>query len=306
MTLQDLARSVDEFIGDDAGSVKGRETALEGLFVHRQTKPSAFEATVYHPVICLNLQGRKQVSIGDRSVVFGAGQSLIVSHDVPVMARVTEASPQSPYLAIIVALDIAIIRSLCDEVGKPVLEDRKPSTLTANATDSRLVDALARYLALTRDPVEAKVMGPLILREIHFRLLTASHGGMLRQLMQRDSHASRISRAIGRIRTDFRVPLAVASLAEEASMSPSSFHEHFRQLTGTTPLQYQKDLRLMEARRLLTADGASVSSAAYEVGYESATQFSREYSRKFGTPPRNDVRRPDIVAGRRSDRVATL
>ena len=303
MTLQDLARSVDDFTSDDADTVKGRETGIEGLFVHRQTKPSAFEATVYHPVICLNLQGCKQVSIGDRPVAFGAGQSLIVSHDVPVMARVTEASPQLPYLAIIVALDIAIIRSLCDEVGKPAIDDRQARTLTANTTDSRLVDALSRYLALTRDPVEAKVMKPLILREIHFRLLTASHGGMLRQLMQRDSHASRISRAIGRIRTDYRAPLAVASLAEEASMSPSSFHEHFKQVTGTTPLQYQKDLRLMEARRLLTAEGLSVSSAAYEVGYESATQFSREYSRKFGAPPRTDAHRTDIASGRRSARI---
>lgn len=300
MTLQDLARSVDQFVGDRADTVKGRDTGVAGLFVHREAKPSPFEATVYHPVICLNLQGRKEVAIGDRSVAFGAGQSLIVSHDVPVMARVTEASAQHPYLAIIVALDIAIIRSLCDEVGETALDRQQASTLTANATDSRLVEAIARYFALTRDPLEAKVMQPLILMEIHFRLLTASHGGMLRQLMQRDSHASRISRAIGRIRSDYRAPLAVATLAEEASMSPSSFHEHFRQVTGTTPLQYQKDLRLMEARRLLAMDGFSVSSAAYEVGYESPTQFSREYSRKFGTPPRDDVYRPAAAAESRA------
>jgi AraC-like DNA-binding protein len=301
MTLQDLARSVDQFVGDHADTVKGRDTGIAGLFVHREVKPSPFEATVYHPVICLNLQGRKEVAIGDRSVAFGAGQSLIVSHDVPVMARVTEASAQHPYLAIILSLDIAIIRSLCDEVGETALDRQQASTLTANATDSRLVEAIARYFALTSDPLEAKVMQPLILREIHFRLLTASHGGMLRQLMQRDSHASRISRAIGRIRTGYRAPLAVATLAEEASMSPSSFHEHFKQVTGTTPLQYQKDLRLMEARRLIAMDGFSVSSAAYEVGYESATQFSREYARKFGGPPRNDIhRRPAATPESRS------
>ncbi|MFH1517075.1 MAG: AraC family transcriptional regulator [Pseudomonadota bacterium] len=292
MTLQDLARSVDHFAGEHAETVKGRETGIAGLFVHRQTRPSPFEATVYNPVICLNLQGRKEVSCGDRALAFGTGQSLIVSHDVPVMARVTEASAQYPYLAIIVALDLAIIQSLCDEVGEPALDRQQPSTLTANATDDRIIEAIARYLALTRDPLEAKVMQPLILREIHFRLLTASHGGMLRQLMRRDSHASRISRAIDRIRSGYRAPLAVATLAEEASMSPSSFHEHFKQVTGTTPLQYQKDLRLMEARRLISMEGFSVSAAAYEVGYESPTQFSREYSRKFGTPPRNDVHRP--------------
>lgn len=300
MTLQELARSVDHFAGEHAETVKGRETGIAGLFVHRQTRPSPFEATVYNPVICLNLQGRKEVTCGDRTLAFGAGQSLIVSHDVPVMARVTEASAQHPYLAIIVALDIAIIQSLCDEVGEPVLDRRQASTLTANTTDGRIIEAIARYFALASDPLEAKVMQPLILREIHFRLLTASHGGMLRQLMQRDSHASRISRAIGRIRSGYRAPLAVASLAAEAGMSPSSFHEHFRQVTGTTPLQYQKDLRLMEARRLISLGGFAVSAAAYEVGYESATQFSREYSRKFGTPPRNDVFRATAESESRS------
>ena len=300
MTLQDLARNVAEFIGEHAETVKGRETGISGLYIHSETRPSPFEATVYHPVICLNLQGRKEVSIGDRSVAFGAGQSLIVSHDVPVMARVTEASPQKPYLAIIVALDIAILHSLRDEVGEPELERRQAATLSAGVTDEKIVEAIARYFALTGDPLEAKVMQPLILREIHFRLLTASHGGMLRQLMQRDSHASRISRAIGRIRSDYRMPLAVTTLAEEASMSPSSFHQYFKQVTGTTPLQYQKELRLMEARRLMSADGLSVSSAAFEVGYESTTQFSREYSRKFGAPPRNDVYRAAAASESRS------
>lgn len=295
MTILDLARRVDDYIGNGADMIKGRQTEIAGLYVHRQTNPSSFEATIYHPVICLNLQGRKEVVIGDRSADFGVGQSLIVSHDLPVAARVTEASPEHPYLAMIVTLDIAILRSLCDEVGDATLDARHADALATSATDTALVQAMHRYFALVSDPAEAKVMAPLILKEIHFRVLIANHGGMLRQLMQRDSHASRISRAIGRIRTDYRAPLAVARLADEAGMSPSSFHEHFKQITGTTPLQYQKDLRLMEARQLIAMSGLSVSSAAYEVGYESATQFSREYSRKFGGPPRNDVYRPGIA-----------
>lgn len=295
MTIQDLARRVDDFIGNTHEMIKGSETAIAGLYVHRQTRPNPFEATIYHPVICLNLQGRKEVAIGDRSVAFGVGQSLIVSHDLPVAARVIEASPEHPYLAIIVALDIAILRSLCEEIGQIAPGERQVEALATSATDAALVEAMERYFALTGNQVEARVMAPLILKEIHFRLLMANHGGMLRKLMRRDSHASRISRAIGRIRTDYRGSLAIAVLAEDAGMSPSSFHEHFKQITGTTPLQYQKDMRLMEARRLISMDGASVSSAAYEVGYESATQFSREYSRKFGSPPRNDVYRPGIA-----------
>ncbi|MEM5473964.1 AraC family transcriptional regulator [Hoeflea sp. AS60] len=295
MTTLDFAQKVDEFIGKSTDTIKSSATSISGLWVHRQTMPNAYEATIYEPVICLNLQGRKEISIGDRTVEFGAGQSLIVSHGLPVMARVTEASPERPYLAVIVALDSAILLSLSDEVGNAFLEERQARSLSTNMTDFRLVEAIARYFALTSDPVEAKVMAPLILKEIHFRLLMASHGGMLRQLMQRDSHASRISRTIAKIRTDYRAPLAVAGLADEAGMSPSSFHEHFKQITGTTPLQYQKDLRLMEARRLIAIDGVSVSSAAYDVGYESPTQFSREYSRKFGTPPRNDAYRSAIA-----------
>jgi len=295
MTVLDLARRVDEFTGKGMDTVTSSDTGIAGLYVHRQAKPNAFESTLYHPVICLNLQGRKQVMIGDRSVISGPGESLIVSHDLPVAARVMDASSERPYLAIIVALDIALLRSLCDEVGETALTAHQAQALAASTTDVALVDAIARYFALTADAVEAKVMAPLILREIHFRVLMAKHGGMLRQLMQRDSHASRISRAIGRIRSDYRAPLAVTGLADDAGMSPSSFHEHFKQITGTTPLQYQKDLRLMEARRLISMDGLSVSSAAYEVGYESATQFSREYSRKFGAPPRTDVFRPGIA-----------
>ncbi|MBC7281375.1 AraC family transcriptional regulator [Hoeflea sp.] len=295
MALQDLARKVDEFTGDGTDSIGGIDTGIAGLHVHRQTRPSPFEAVVYHPVICLNLQGRKEVAIGDRSIDFAAGQSLIVSHDLPVSARVTDASRERPYLAIIVALDMAILQSLSDEVGAAALNERQAQALEASATDTALVEAIERYFALVDDPVEAKVMAPLILREIHFRLLIARHGGMLRQLMRRDSHASRIFRAISRIRSDYRGPLAIAELSGEAGMSPSSFHEHFRQVTGTTPLQYQKDMRLMEARRLISMDGLSVSSAAYEVGYESATQFSREYSRKFGGPPRNDLPRPGMA-----------
>lgn len=295
MTIPDLARRVDEFIGGSTDTLMGRATDIVGLYVHRQTQPSRFEAVVYNPVICLNLQGCKEVTIGDRSVISGTGESLIVSHDLPVMARVIEASPQHPYLAIIIGLDIANLRSLVEDVGNTLAEQRQPKPLAASAAEPALVEAVGRYFALANNPAEAKVIAPLILKEIHFRLLMANHGGMLRQLMQRDSHASRISRAIGRIQTDYHVPLAVAGLADEAGMSPSSFHQHFKQITGTTPLQYQKDLRLMEARRLIAMDGHSVSSAAYEVGYESATQFSREYARKYGNPPRNDVFRPGIA-----------
>ncbi|OCW59120.1 AraC family transcriptional regulator [Hoeflea olei] len=296
MTTAELARRIFDSVGENANSTRSWQTSVPNLAFHLQTRPNAYEATIYHPVVCLNLQGRKEVTIGDQSVEFGDGQSLIVSHELPVMARVTEASPERPYLALIVSLDMGIVQSLCDEVGPAVPAHPQTRSLSVGPVDERLIETLSRYVALTADPVEARVMAPLILREIHFRLLMADHGGMLRQFLHRDSHSSRIARAIGLIRSDYRTPLAVADLADAAGMSPSSFHQHFRQVTGTTPLQYQKDLRLTEARRLLAAEALSVASAAFEVGYESATQFSREYARKFGAPPRKDVLRPAGVA----------
>ena len=155
--------------------------------------------------------------------------------------------------------------------------------------DPAWLDPLERYLALMNRPLDARVLGPSLLREIHYRLLSSPIGGMLRNLLAVDSHASRIAKAIVQMRKGFRSPLAVADLARTAGMSASSFHDHFRSVTGTTPLQYVKELRLIEARRLLSDESCSVSAAAYCVGYESPTHFSRDYSRKFGCPPSQDA-----------------
>lgn len=245
-----------------------------------------FEAAIYDPIACLILQGEKQVAVGEQSVTLGPGMSLIVGHDLPVTSRITKADPKTPYRALLIVLDLEIVRSLYDEVRESAFQKTNDDVLGVGETDPALVDALGRYLALVNKPMEAKVMAPLILREIHFRLLLAPHGGMLRRLLRQDSHASRIGLAIEQIRRGFRTPLRVSELAEIAGMSTSSFHDHFRSVTATTPLQFQKELRLVEARRLLSDQNLQVSSVAFEVGYESPTQFSREYTRKFGVPPR--------------------
>jgi AraC-like DNA-binding protein len=228
---------------------------------------------VYEPVLCLILRGRKQVSIGDQTLAIGPGDCLLVSHDLPVRSRITSA----PYLA--------LIRNLYDQLEEAVLADDATSAAQARRADPALLDALHRYLLLADSPRDLKVLGPLIAREIHYRLLLAPFGGMLRHLIRRDSIASAISRAIGHIREDLRAPIAIPELAKRVGMSSSSFHKHFKAITSTTPLQYQKELRLLEARRLLRTDGASVTNAAFDVGYESPSQFSREYARKFGVPP---------------------
>lgn len=289
METDRLVADVCEYMGRNASGADAVMTDIPGLAVFRSHAPTNIDGQIYQPVVCLILQGRKEAYLGDRHLAFGAGQSLIASHDLPVMARITEASRQKPYVAMVLELDLGIVRSLYEEVGETDLESANARALDAGETGDELVQAMARLFALAEREVEARVMAPLIRREIHFRLLLASHGGMLRQMLRRESHANRIAKAIARIRQDYSASLSVGELARVAGMSASSFHEHFKALTETSPLQYQKDLRLIEARRLLREGGHTVSRAAFDVGYESPTQFSREYSRKFGAPPRNDL-----------------
>ena len=268
----------------------GRQQAarpVTGLQILRQSFPSSFEATLYEPVLCLILQGGKQVAIGEQTFSLGPGECLLVSHDLPVCSRITKA----PYLALVFDVDIAAIRELYDKVTESALDSERARAAQTHQAGPELLDALGRYLALADSPTAATVLGPLTSKEIHYRLLEAPFGGMLRSLIRHDSNASAIARAIGHIRDDIRSPIAIPDLARRVGMSASSFHKHFKTITSTTPLQYQKELRLLEARRLLTTGGASVTAAAFDVGYESPSQFSREYVRKFGVPPSQDPAR---------------
>lgn len=269
--------------------------SLPNLFVLRKEETSAIEAVVYNPVICLILQGAKKTAIGAQSVELQAGDALLVSHDLPVVSQITEATPETPYLALILSLDLAMVRSLYEQVGDVVIENAGARSLSAGLADSSWVEPLGRYLALADSPLDARVLGPAILREIHFRLLMSPIGSMLRNLLSVNSHASRIGKAIIKIRADLKKPLAVQKLAETAGMSQSSFHAHFKLVTGTTPLQYQKDLRMIAARELIQSGQVSVASSGFEVGYESPTHFSRDYTRKFGVPPSKDSKNRILV-----------
>lgn len=259
-----------------------------GLGLVRRVGTSTFEALVYEPLVCLIVQGQKQTIMGSRSALVSAGQCIVVSHAVPIVARVTRASAAAPYLSLVASLDLSELRGLYDEIDDALLSPRPASAFDVSDAPEQLLAVFARYAALADDPDDARVLAPLVRRELHYRLLKAD-GGMLRSLLHRDSHASNISRAIHALRRDYRERIEVAELARSVGMSASSFYKHFKTVTSTTPLQYQKDLRLTEARRLLLGGRHSVSTAAYAVGYESPSQFSREYSRKFGGPPRADL-----------------
>jgi len=249
---------------------------------------SGMEAVVYEPLVCLILQGSKVTSVGDAHADLHPGDALLVSHDLPVVSQITTASRAEPYIALILSLDLGLVRSLSNEVSGADVPNVEPRSLSSWRADASWLDPLTRYAQLIDDPLDAKVLGPSILREVHYRLLLSPIGAMLRRLLIADSHANRIAKAIQMLRNNFRAPLSVAILAECAGMGASSFHQHFRSVTGTSPLQYQKDLRLIEARMLLVDRKVPVSDAAYAVGYESPTQFSRDYRRKFGLPPSRD------------------
>lgn len=268
---------------------QGKTQELPSLSVLRREAPSDIEVAVYEPVMCLILQGSKVTSIGDQFVELRPGDALLVSHDLPVVSRITKASIQEPYLVVILSLDLELVRSLYDQVGDALAPDAHVRSLSAGPADSAWLAPLVRYFELMDNPLDAKVLGSSIRREIYYRLLLSPIGKMLRNLLVADSHASRIAKAIQRVRAEFRSQITVSDLAKTAGMSASSFHEHFRLVTGTTPLQYQKDLRLIEARALLADRNHTVSEAAYAVGYESPTHFSRDYSKKFGLPPSRDV-----------------
>jgi AraC-like DNA-binding protein len=285
MIPENLVTDVYSYVAENGGLEKGCRTNVEGFFAFANSSRTECTSYIYDPMMCLVLQGAKEAHIGGRVLQYGAGDTLIVSHSVPLEASVIQATPEKPYIALILRLDLALARSLYDEIDGLGQTESDVYALNVAVSDSMLLDAISRLFRIAQDPIEARALAPLVLKEIHFRLLRSDHGGMLRQLLRHDSPANRISKSIATIRANYTKALSVSQLAADAGMSLSAFHEHFKSVTSTTPLQYQKELRLLEAQRLLQTGNATVASAAFDVGYESPTQFSREFSRKFGLSP---------------------
>lgn len=260
-------------------------TEVPGLSVIRSMRPTPQTLRLYQPILCLVLQGAKETTFGNQIVTFSENASVIISLEMPNFVKVVRASPDRPYLALSLQIDIPLLKEVAAELGDLGNDPAPAQAVAAGAVDGAILNAMERLFALRDNPAAAKVLLPLILREIHFWMLSASHGNMLRRIVQNDNHAARISEAAVHIRRHFKEVLKVPDLARAAGMSASAFYQEFKAVCGTTPLQFQKKLRLMEARRLLAAENYSVSTAALTVGYESATQFSREFARLFGMPP---------------------
>lgn len=262
-------------------------TPIEGVTVMRALVPTGVTKSIYKPVICLILQGAKQVAAGPDSYVFAAGQVAVISADVPVASRIIKASRAEPYLAVAVDLDLSILLELAAQVAGPVGGPLPP--VLVDDTDAAVADCALRLMRLLDRAEAIAVLRPSILRELHYWLLAGRHGAAVRGLAGPDGVAQHVARAVAVLRAEFDAKLTVERLAAVAGMSPSSFHQHFRAVTSLSPLQFQKQLRLIEARRRMLNDGLSATRAAFEVGYGSVSHFTREYGRMFGQPPRRDL-----------------
>jgi AraC-like DNA-binding protein len=292
-----LRRAVAEYADAHADSDDWAEVPIPGVMVMRVQAPSGIRHSIYHPIVCLVLQGAKQIAAEDAVHEFAAGQSAIVSVDLPVMGRIARASVAEPYLALAVGLDMQVMQEVMGEAGAalPPRAGRDGAVFVEDTSDA-VADCALRLVRLFGQPEAASVLRAPILKEMHYWLLAGRHGAALRRLALPDSHAQRIARAVAVLRAEFARPIPVERLAAAAGMSPSSFHQHFKAVTSLSPLQFQKQLRLLEARRRMLSEGLSASRAALEVGYESVSQFTREYGRMFGAPPRRDTRRARATA----------
>ena len=272
------------------------DTALEGVRATIAMQPTQPVHHVTRPGFAIVAQGAKETVVGDRLFEYGEGDFIVTSVDLPICGRIVRASPTRPYLACGLTLDPAAIASLLLDAAGSDDAASVPCAYGVRRAPAELVDCAVRLLRLLDQPRDAPVLRPLVEREILWRLLGGEQGGRVRQIGLADSRLAQVSRAIRHVRQHYAEAVSVDELAALATMSVSSFHRHFRAVTAMTPIQFQKQIRLQEARARLLADAADVAAVGYAVGYDSASQFSREYSRLFGAPPGRDVARLRLVA----------
>lgn len=266
------------------------EMPIPGLALFRSSAPTQGVPVLHKPAVCIIAQGAKLVMLADETYRYDAERHLVISVDLPITGRVVEATPDRPYLCVRIDLEPALLSELMlQQPPQPGGEGGRG--LHLSRTTPELADAACRMLALLDRPQDAAVLAPLVRREIHYRLLTGDQAGIVRQIGAPDSRLAQVNRAIAWIRANFDRPFSVDAVAREAGMSASALHQHFKAVTAMSPLQYQKQIRLQEARRLMIGEARDAQAAAFEVGYESPSQFSREYARLFGQPPARDAAR---------------
>jgi AraC-like DNA-binding protein len=270
----------------------GAAEPIEGVRLYRTSSPTEQGHGASYPSFCVIAQGSKDVLLGNHRYRYNPAEYLIASAALPIATRVIEASPEHPYLGIVVKLDPALVGSVLVETGYLAL--RRHSSVTAidvSPLDEGLMDVMVRLVKLLDSPTDAPFLAPLAKRELVYRLLRGAQGTRLHHIAAIGSGSDPIAAAIERLRSDFNQPLRIEEIARELGMSVSGFHHQFKAVTAMSPLQFQKQLRLQEARRLMLGDGLDAASAGYRVGYSDASHFTRDYKRLFGAPPMHDVER---------------
>lgn len=286
--IRELAELIERFTSGEGA----HETPIPHLFLHRLSYPSTPLYAVYEPAFCIIAQGSKQVMVGDQVHVYDASKYLIVSVDVPIVAHIAEASPSEPFLGLRLDLDPAVIGALMMESDVKRAATAQPGpSLGVSDLSGELIDAAVRLLRLLASPRDISILAPLAVREILYRLLRGEQTARLSEIAFAESKLQQVNRAIGWIKHHFREPFRMEALTGAAGMSASVLHQHFKTVTGMSPLQYQKQLRLQEARNLILSQSLDAATAGHAVGYDSPSQFSREYRRLFGAPPLRDVER---------------
>ncbi|HCG7087298.1 TPA: AraC family transcriptional regulator [Vibrio parahaemolyticus] len=284
---QKLAKLIDRW----TGNANQYDTPISGLRFSRWTTPTPPTSYTHNPSICLIAQGRKRVLLGEESFIYDANHFLISSVDLPIIANIIEASEEQPYLGLFMELDLTEISQLIVDSELAFTQSKEAQKgIAVGELSESLLDAFVRLAELLDEGQNIKILAPIIKRETFYRLLMSEQGTRLHQIVTAGSHSHQIAKAIDWLKNNFVKPLSVGDLASYTGMSKSSFYTHFRSMTSMTPLQFQKKLRLSEARRLMLTENLDAMAATFKVGYESPSQFSREYSRLFGAPPSKDIK----------------
>jgi len=284
---EELVERVTQLLPED-----GALEAFPCFFLARSSKPSESVQSVYQPAFCFVIQGGKQVLLGEELFRYDPGHYLIFTVDLPVVFQVEEASKEQPYLGLRLNLDPSLVASVMMDSGVEAKKgDASVKAIDVSPIDASMLDAVVRLVRLLDAPGERKFLVPLTIREIVYRLLAGGQGARLSHLLASAGDTHRISKAIVHLRENFDEPLKIEDLARDLGMSVSGFHHHFKSVTAMSPLQFQKQIRLQEARRLMLGEDLDAASAAVRVGYEDPSYFSREYKKHFGAPPQRDIAR---------------
>ncbi|MBD2772880.1 AraC family transcriptional regulator [Iningainema tapete] len=286
---EELAALVEQYTDSKGNGVHG--TAIAPLVFVRECNTSIATHDVSEPLLVIVVQGKKEVLLNEEIYRYGIAQYLVVSVDLPLKGCVIDATPDQPYLGFKLKLDPAQLCEIIAQTNPGISQKESVRGCFISDAKPSLIDCAIRLTKLLETPQDIPFLAPMIVREIYYRLLVGEQGEAVRQIATSGSNMQRIAEAIKQIKADFTKPLRIEDLAEQANMSASSFHRHFKAVTSMSPLQYQKQLRLLSARQIMLAENVDATQAAYQVGYESTSQFSREYSRMFGAPPIRDIER---------------